>query len=138
MTPHPQPKEYIITMARIIKARNMLMADGYHNADVLDRMVNLLRSHPHTPAAPEIKVACCAACPCRTPTCDIECKEWLSQQDHDATIRNQTLDNILKFVCTYEGFIGLDNIDGFEIYGVKSVNLKEHIESLRQSTEAPK
>jgi hypothetical protein len=43
-----QPKEYIITMGRIIKARNMLMVDGYHNADVLDRMVNLLRARPHT------------------------------------------------------------------------------------------
>lgn len=51
--------------------------------------------------------------------------------EHDATIRNQTLDDIMKFVCAYEDFIGLDNIDGFEIYGVKSVNLKEHIESLR-------
>ena len=28
------------------------MVDGYKNADVLDRMVNLLRSRPHTPAAP--------------------------------------------------------------------------------------
>jgi hypothetical protein len=28
----------------------MLMADGYHNADVLDHMVNHLRSRPHTPA----------------------------------------------------------------------------------------
>lgn len=52
MTPQPQPTEYIITMARIIKARNMLMVDGYKNADVLDRMVNLLRSRPNTPAAP--------------------------------------------------------------------------------------
>jgi hypothetical protein len=47
MTPQPQqPTEYIITMSRIIKARNMLMYDGYKNADVLDRMVNLLRSRP--------------------------------------------------------------------------------------------
>jgi len=44
----PHPQEYIITMGRIIKARNMLMVDGYHNADVLDRMVNLLRARPHT------------------------------------------------------------------------------------------
>ena len=51
--PQQQPKEYIITMGRIIKARNMLMVDGYHNADVLDRMVNLLRARPHTsPPAP--------------------------------------------------------------------------------------
>ena len=54
MTPDRQPQqEYIITMGRIIKARNMLMVDGYHNADVLDRMVNLLRARPHTsPPAP--------------------------------------------------------------------------------------
>jgi hypothetical protein len=55
MTParQPHPQEYIITMGRIIKARNMLMVDGYHNADVLDRMVNLLRARPHTsPPAP--------------------------------------------------------------------------------------
>jgi hypothetical protein len=55
MTPahQPQQQEYIITMGRIIKARNMLMADGYHNADVLDCMVNLLRARPHTnPPAP--------------------------------------------------------------------------------------
>ena len=53
-TPARQPQqEYIITMGRIIKARNMLMVDGYHNADVLDRMVNLLRARPHTsPPAP--------------------------------------------------------------------------------------
>ena len=54
MTPARQPQGYIITMGRIIKARNMLMVDGYHNADVLDRMVNLLRARPHTsPPAPE-------------------------------------------------------------------------------------
>jgi hypothetical protein len=52
-TPARQPQEYIITMGRIIKARNMLIVDGYYNADVLDRMVNLLRARPHTsPPAP--------------------------------------------------------------------------------------
>ena len=58
----PHPQEYIITMGRIIKARNMLIVDGYHNADVLDRMVNLLRARPHTslPApAPDEKCEIC-------------------------------------------------------------------------------
>ena len=53
MIPARQPQGYIITMGRIIKARNMLMVDGYHNADVLNRMVNLLRARPNTsPPAP--------------------------------------------------------------------------------------
>lgn len=52
-----------------------------------------------------------------------------------AKAREDVLDNITKFVCAYEDFIGMDNIDGFEIYGVRSVNLKEHIESLRTGGE---
>jgi len=96
MTEQPQ-KEYIITMARIIKARNMLMADGYHNADVLDRMVNLLRSRPAPPPAH----------PQRCDTCEYynggkyfdKCKNDIFPDNMDSTERQYIKDWISSRGC---------------------------------------
>jgi hypothetical protein len=85
-------KEYIISMGRIIKVRNMLMVDGYHNTDVLDRMVNLLRTRPHTPAPDDeqrtiIQIKRDIR---RLAECDPAIKEYLTEQ-WDKAARTATL-----------------------------------------------
>ena len=133
MTPQQPQQEYIITEEQL-KVFGVTQAEIEAGINFADRLVALkeIRSRPLVAHTSSTEAPICDRCKTdQEPFC-IGCERLIP---HDTAIRNETLDNILSFISAYEEYIGLDNIDGFEIYGVKSVNLKEHIESLHKQEE---
>ena len=155
MTPARQPQqEYIITMGRIIKARNMLMVDGYHNADVLDRVVNLLRARPHTPAPePDQKAPICENCGLDNTTCRMDMAVCLQAQNAAAkaareqvllelgTMLNSRIAKMEKIICSKsktplrEGILmAYREIEGWEMQQCKSLRAQQPKEPQQRLT----
>jgi hypothetical protein len=103
MTPESQQEYFPITKEELYRVKNDCIhpeldacseiCEHFHRTgDVpctfsVDVLIDEILSRPHT-KAPEIdlRVACCAICPCRVPGCEGECKEYLNQKEHDAQV----------------------------------------------------
>ena len=99
-----QPKEYIITEFQLKQLQNFAS---------LEFVCQAIRSRPHISTEEEI----CKRCLCTSP-----CQPWFDE--HDATIRNATLDEIhARYVDAYLNPDNYNEINAKEVY--------QFIESLR-------
>lgn len=149
MTPAPQqaPKEqkkpkaddlFLITRHEL----TLFAANGFWDHDERIQTLHAVESRPHpAPATSEIERFNRAMISGHTISKEVEVGISFSAQqlkDHDVAIRAEAarkaredfIKGLLVWIQENEQFTGCDNIDGFEIYGVLSTDIKKYLESL--------
>jgi hypothetical protein len=114
--------------------------DWGYCADVTEAARTLLTKTPET----NLRVACCAICPCRVPGCEGECKEYLNQKEHDAQVaraatlaENKRLLDAIKEFTRRNGYWWRIREDE-QRYHWEPAKFDEFLKSLRIPQEPPK